>query len=214
MSPAHLPRVLLQHAHLPLAVLVVLAQQVREVLAVLVRGAHRRVEHDATTGFAQAIVELVVLVAHQLLVEQPDAGEHRARPHAEVDGIDLALLGAEVEIRADAEARRRGDRDRVAEPAAADRVHTAADVVGAGALQRLDPDAEIVGRDPRVAVDARDHLAARGADGHVERRRHDALRVVQQAHARIARRIRSRPTAAESSSESPSTTSTSKRSAG
>ena len=69
----------------------------------------------------------------------------------------------------------------VAEPAAADRVASAADVVGAGAPQGLDADAHVVGRDPGVAVDAADDVAARGADGDVQRGRHDAARIAQAA---------------------------------
>jgi hypothetical protein len=55
------------------------------------------VEPHQVPSVAKAPVELVVLVAHQRLVETADAAQHVCVEHAEVRGVGRALGAAVVE---------------------------------------------------------------------------------------------------------------------
>ena len=115
----HLPRVLLQHPDLPEPVLPVLPEQGPQRRAAVVAGADAVGQEDPPARGAQPVVELVVLVAHHLGVEAADPRSNTSRrPGAHVDGVDPVLPGRVVELRvAHAERRRRGEGDRLPDPA-------------------------------------------------------------------------------------------------
>src|SRR5262249_10324548 len=154
-----------------------------EALPILIQRLHVHGQEDPTPGLAQAIVQFVVLIAHQFLVEQSDLFEDAARIHAHVHRVDLTVLGGNVEVCADAEARRHRQGNGVPDAPASECVHWAADVVGAGLAQRLDANADVRRGQVRVRVHPCNDLAARRPDADVHRRGYDAPRVTQYADA-------------------------------
>src|SRR5690606_732120 len=105
-------------------------------------------------GAPDAQVELVVLIAHERLVEQPDRREDVRSEGPEGDGVDLdALDRTAVPGPADAPERavHRG-RDRALHRGLALRDDPATDVPGIGLLGGLDAPPDVVGGEARVAV--------------------------------------------------------------
>jgi hypothetical protein len=75
LARAHLARVLLHHAHLPVAVLKILAPQAPQLAAAVVVRAHIVRQQYNPTRFADAVIMLIILVAHQLFIVQADPGD-------------------------------------------------------------------------------------------------------------------------------------------
>src|SRR6187549_484631 len=84
--------VLLHHERLPVAVLEVLAEYLAERRARPVAAVDARLLPDPAAALDDAQVVLVVLVAHQRLVEAAEALEGRTRPGAEVDGVGGSVV--------------------------------------------------------------------------------------------------------------------------
>ena len=155
---------------LPEPVLVVLPEQAPEAAARRVEDPDRRVEHDAAAGAAQAEVELVVLVAHERLVEEARELEGlaggrrrraRCRPRAGSSrrAVSSGCRRTGCPSRPPPRARR---------PSRPGRDEDPADVVRARLLGDRDAAAQVVGRVAAVAVDADDQVARRLADAGVE----------------------------------------------
>ena len=171
----------LAHDHgLVEAVAVVLPPQALDGAAAVVRRADRRVHPDPAPGPGEAQVELVVLVAHQLLVEDPDAVEHLPPVGAEGQGVDEGGLGRGAEGHAahpDAGALRGGDGP--GGRRLPDGLHGPAHALHARGRQRVEAAAEVVGGDDAVAVHPHDDVGGRRGEGQVHRHRDDAPGVVE-----------------------------------
>ena len=142
-------------------------------------------QQHASAAADEAEVELVVLIAHQLLVEQPGALERFPPEAAERHRVHPARLGrAHAEIRvADPETMRQADRDgaRHRRVGAGKGFQHTAHVVRPALEQRLHENREIGGQVDDVRIHAHDHLAARRLDADVQPARGDLPRVVEQA---------------------------------
>ncbi len=173
-----------QHLRLPVAVASELPSERRQVGTHEIGRADRRVDENPSARAADAVVHLVVLVAHHRGVEPADALEERAWKGAEIDRVDfLDLAGVAEAGRSDAEAAVHRLGDAAAERARPLRRHWTADVLGPRAAQPLDAAPHIVGGDDRVRVDAQKDLAMRGAQPEIQCRRYQAPRILEAAEA-------------------------------
>src|SRR5437764_879795 len=132
----------------PQTIAEVLAPEPRRRGARDVAATDPRREEDPAAARAQAIVELVVLIAHQLLVEEPDAFEHVAAIRRERRGIDEAFLRRLAKgDRADAEPRGDGRGRGGREGIGSDGFHGSADRIGLRAIEGPQVLADEVGGD-------------------------------------------------------------------
>lgn len=161
----------------------VLTPQTAERPPAEVGGTDRRVHPDAAAGAGEAQVELVVLVAHQVLVETPDAVEHLPPIGAEGERVDEARLGRCPErdpSDAEAAALRGGDgggRRRLP-----DGLHGATDAFRAGRLQAIEAAAQVVGGDHAMTVDTDHDVTGHTVQPEVHGDRDDPSGVVDQLH--------------------------------
>ena len=151
----------------------------------------RRVEPDHAAGLAQAPVQLVVLVAHQRLVEEPDRLDCITPEHPQVDGVNRTLVAPVVEAGiAGTEARRHPKAHRVFEPVGSLGPLHATHVHRPGSLQRRHRRSDVPGRQRGMPVDAHHHRSRRCPDGCIQSGRCDPGRVVDHLHPRVPGRQR------------------------
>ena len=193
LAHVHHPSDLLRHERLEVAVLVPHAGDMSDRAASVVIGDHAGLEQHPPAVLGQAEIELVVLIARQLLVEQADAVEDPDAEAPEGHGVDpatLAAADAEAGV-ADTERMRQRHRDgargrRCVRRACHDH---GTDVVGARLLERGYGARNVVGWVHDVGVHADDDVAPRGPDPDVEGSRRDALGVVDEPNHGVALRI-------------------------
>ena len=177
---------LADHRHLPEPVLEILQDEILERAARPVPGNDVGRLPDAPAGAPEPQVEFVILVADEPLVEEADPQQRGFAPAAVGHRIDPALVAGVVELRAAASHGRmvrRGDR---APPVA---VRTGSggttDVLSRGGVQRLDASPHVIRSVGSVGVHAKDDVAARGANRHIEARGHRLRRIVDDADSRL-----------------------------
>ena len=169
MPGAQALRVAAEHAGLGEAVAPVLASEASQGVATEVDGADFGRQDDAAAGCAQAVVELVVLAAVDVLREAADALEDLASVGAEGHAVGLLRPGRDVaEGRvADAEAGGHRQGDGPADDAMTARLDGPADGIGAGLVQDAHVGADEVRRDASVAVQMDDDIAVREGEAEV-----------------------------------------------
>ncbi len=166
------------------------------VLVLLGEGAHGgpgpvgdlelRGEPDQSAVLPDAVVQLPVLGADELLVVAALPFQHLAAEHAEVDGVGGAGQAAGVEggvADADLGGHRGGDGPLPVGLALG--VHDAADVGGVHLVQQPYGGGDVTGRQQAVAVDPDDHGVPAGADRRVQAGGGAAGRVGDGAHPRV-----------------------------
>jgi hypothetical protein len=167
MPPAHLPGVFLQHPHLPLAVLEKLPCQSAVTFPVLIERTHCNGQIHFASGLANAVVQLVVLVAHELFIEEADALERAARPHTHVNSVHFPVCLSKVKIGTDAEGRVHGTRNRLCRGRAPGGSHRPTDVVRTRSTQRSHPFPQVIRLQDRVRIHSGDDVPTGGPDPNV-----------------------------------------------
>ena len=144
------------------------------------------VEVDFSAVFADAEIQLVILIAGHALVKAADAVKQRPLEAAEGDGIHIAVLRRQAIGRvAHAQRRLEHFRDGLAHKAAPMRFKHAARVVAVLREQRLHGQTDIVRRILRVRVQPHDHRRAAVRNADVHGVGHGAIRVIQHHNLRM-----------------------------
>jgi hypothetical protein len=183
--------VLLQDAGLPVPVLVELPPQPPQRPARVVRCRNLRVEIEPKPRGPHPVVELVVLIAHQLRIEEARLAEYFAAIPGETDRIHEPRAGG-VAVRRERPANQRvaGRPHDVAHQVVADFDEPAAYRPGLHALERLHYFPHIIRLGKAVRPEDDHDLTPRGTDSVVERARRDALRVIDYPDGRRGVRAR------------------------
>src|SRR5262245_12864987 len=179
---------LLQYAHLPVAILVILAPQGSRSTTVEVERLDRRIQQDPATSRANSIVELVVLIAHKFFVEQSNPGECISAPGAEIDGVDnFGAIRIVKPCASDSKRRTGGQRNGFAESGAADGIHATTNIARVRLQKRVHTGLHVIRIDDRMAVHSDDNLSPGLAERGIQPRGDNATRIVYQPESRMVR---------------------------
>ena len=138
---------------------------------------------------AHAVRQLGVLVHAEVHGVPTELACERGAVGAEVDGVDPARGAPAVEAGGPgADRRRHGGGDPPRQPSSGPGPHGPTHHRRPGAGESVHAPFDVVGRDRAMSVDPHEHLALGGGQGHVQARRLDAARVVEDTHPGPGRR--------------------------
>src|SRR5262245_5735798 len=139
----------------------------------------------------ETVVELVILISHLFLIEQPDAVEDFSGPGAHINCIDPLFAVREVKARPSYREWGVGrERDRAPEPAFAHSHHPTAHIIGSRTLQKVDTLPHVVRRNNRMPIHPDNHITVRKSESPIDAGRDNLLWIVHHPYTDSGIRLR------------------------